>query len=302
MSKRKSLYKEKLEGGEDMASIIEFISNGTYTCEDFLSRKGISQRQLKRLIVQEKILVGEKTAEFKTKISSGDKVKIIIDEENIDFDPVKGPLDIVYENEDFLVVNKGNNITVNSKGQISLANHLAYYFLENKIKAKIRFVNRLDMNTRGLLIVAKSSLVHGYIQKQLDEKLKRKYVGIVKGQIKGAGSLEFCLKQDIDKSYRNLPGGKKSITNYRSIHTCERYSIVEFTLLTGRSHQIRASLREIGHPLIGDELYGDKRPRNAYFLLAYNLTVPDIRSGNVKEFNLDYREDLKDFLSSNNLY
>lgn len=301
MTKRRNSNKEKLKGGEDLTSTIDFVSEGAFTCEEFLSQKGVSQRQVKSLISREKILVSGKKAGFKTRIFKGDIVKIAIDEENIDFDPIMGPLDIVYENDDFLVVNKGNNITVNSKGQISLANHLAYYFLENRIKAKIRFVNRLDMNTRGLLIVAKSSLIHGYIQKHLHEKVKRKYVGLVKGKISGKGKLEFNLRQDIDKSYKNFPDGKKSITKYRSIYTSEKYSLLEFSLLTGRSHQIRASLREIGHPLIGDELYGDKRPSNSYFLLAYNLTVPDIRSGDVKEFNVDYKADLSEYLTLNKL-
>ena len=121
------------------------------TVRKFLLNKGYSKRSVED-ILSEGFLLNNKLSKKSKNLKPGDKFSVIIRDENIDYEPVKGNFKIIYEDRDTLVISKDPNITVNSKGQISLANNIAYYFKSNNINSKVRFVNRLDMDTCSCLL------------------------------------------------------------------------------------------------------------------------------------------------------
>lgn len=133
---------------------IKFKNSKKITLKKFLLGKSISMRAYKALL-KTGILVNDKPVFKNINLNNEDIVKLAVDEEALDYEPIKAYLDVVYEDENILVVNKPSNLTVNSKNQVSLSNYIANYFLENDIKAKIRLINRLDMNTSGLCMVEK---------------------------------------------------------------------------------------------------------------------------------------------------
>lgn len=143
---------------------IKFKNSKKITLKKFLLDKSISMRAYKDLL-KTGIIVNDKPVFKNINLNNEDIVKLAIDEEGLDYEPIKGYLDVVYEDENILIVNKPSNLTVNSKNQVSLSNYIANYFLENDIKAKIRLINRLDMNTSGLCMVAKNKYAQAYYQK-----------------------------------------------------------------------------------------------------------------------------------------
>lgn len=261
---------------------------------NFLKNIGISNRKIKDLSINKLIKRDQQSLKYKDKIYKEDVIELIIENENIDYEPIEGALDIVYENEEILVIYKDRGITVNSQDQESLANHLAQYFLDSNIKSKVRFVNRIDYNTRGLVLIAKSSIIHGFLQNKFTD-ISREYIGIVKGNLAGEDILKFNLKKDGFKQVVSFDG-KESITRYKSIYNSNDFSIIHFTLVTGRNHQIRASMSEIGHPLIGDSLYNGKDDFDDYFLLSYKLSVPDIYRNDNIEVEIDYKEKIREYI------
>ena len=266
---------------------------------DFLKYRGISNRKIKELVKNGYVKYLNRSLKLKDKLKENQIIEIYIENENIDYAPIYGDLDIFFENDEFLVVYKKENLTINSANQVSLANHLAYYFKKNNIKSKVRFVNRIDYGTRGLVLVSKSSLIHGFLQNKLNEIIKREYIGVVRGKLEGSGRLEFNFEKGDSFKQVISKNGKKSITEYEVIESNEEYSLVKFNLITGRNHQIRASMNEIGHPLVGDSLYTNEDKESNYYLISYKICAPDFLSGEVFNFELDYRKSLKKYVYEN---
>ena len=198
-------------------------------------------------------------------VSVGDivTIKFNYEEESENIIPKKMELDIVFEDEWILVVNKPAGIAVHPSilhYENSLSNGIKHYYNSIGLKKKIRPVNRLDKNTSGLVLFAKCE----YIQEKLIEQMqdgtfKKEYLALVEGILenkKGIINLPIARKQGsiiercIDKN------GKKAITHYEVLKEYKEYSLVKCMLETGRTHQIRVHFSAIGHPLLGDELYG----------------------------------------------
>ena len=259
---------------------IKFVSLNKISLKKFLKEKSISIRAYKELI-KDGILVNEDLVYKNINIKKNDIVKIKIAEEDYDYKPVKGPLDIVYEDDNLLVINKDYGITVNSNNQISLANHIAYYFKESEIKTKIRLINRLDMNTSGLIMIAKNKYSQAYYQKQIEENLlTKKYLAYVEGDYNINRLYKINLAYDKNKKfYLNDEDGKLAITYFKTLDVRNGYSIIECDIKTGKTHQIRASLCELGHPIIGDILYGSKHELERFLLHSYYLSFKEFISG-----------------------
>ncbi|WP_311486260.1 RluA family pseudouridine synthase [uncultured Anaerococcus sp.] len=251
---------------------IKFKNSKKISLKKFLKEKSISMRAYQELI-KGGIFVNDEPTFKNIALKEGDTIKIFIEDENLDYKPIEGDLKIVYEDDNLLVVNKPSGLTVNSNNQVSLANYLAYYFKENNIKAKIRLISRLDMNTSGLMMVAKNKYAQAYYQKQLEEnKITKKYLAYIKGELNIDKLYKISLAYDeSSKSYRENNDGKEAITYFKSIEVGGKYSVIECDIKTGKTHQIRASLSNLEFPIIGDLLYGSEYQFERFLLHSYYL-------------------------------
>jgi len=195
----------------------------------------------------------------------GDRITVSLPKEKSDFEPENIPITVVFEDEDLLIINKQPGYVVHpTKGHPchTMTNGIMNYILENNKHFKIRFINRLDMDTSGLLAVAKNSHCQDDMSKQMSENgVMKKYVAIVKGIIaEEEGTVDLPIDREHEDHVKRavLENGYPSVTHYKVLERFEKgYTMVELVLETGRTHQIRVHMSHIGHPIIGDVLYGE---------------------------------------------
>ena len=204
--------------------------------------------------------------------AEGDIISVLLPEEKSDFPPEDIPISVVYEDEDILVINKQPGVVVHpTKGKPchTIANGLMKKMLDAGESYKIRFVNRLDMNTSGLLIVAKNSHAQDSLTKQMNAEalgLHKKYKAIVVGEMPAdSGTIDLPIGRPDENEVERwvLPvekGGYPSVTHYRVLDRLCGHCLVELELETGRTHQIRVHLSYIGCPILGDHLYCNGDP------------------------------------------
>lgn len=198
-------------------------------------------------------------------LKDGDEVVITMREGGSDsIEPVKTELEIVYEDEDVLIVSKPPRMPTHpSQGHHcdTLANGLAYYFKNKGEDRVFRAVNRLDKDTSGLMAIAKNSHAHARLCGEInDGELRRRYTAIVCGDISSDGKVDAPIgRADGSAIKREVrPDGRGAVTNYRVLKRLGEYTLLELELETGRTHQIRVHMAHIGHPLLGDWLYGEE--------------------------------------------
>ncbi len=245
-----------------------------------------------------KICVNGKTADKKTKLKAGDEVIISVPEpELLEAIPQDIPLDIVYEDDYVIVVNKPQGMVVhpapgNPDG--TLVNGLMYHCRLSGINGVIRpgIVHRIDKDTSGLLIVAKTNESHESLSEQLKErKAMRKYNCIVNGNIKeDSGTVDKPIgRHPIDrKKMAVIEGGRDAVTHFRVLERFGQYTLVECTLETGRTHQIRVHMASIGHSIVGDSVYGIKKERfktNGQLLHAKTIGFTHPKTGELMSFD-----------------
>ncbi|MEG0918377.1 MAG: RluA family pseudouridine synthase [Anaerovoracaceae bacterium] len=197
----------------------------------------------------------------------GDEITIIIPTEKSHFEPENIPINIIYQDADLLILNKQPGIVVhptNGHPCHTLANGVAKYMIDNDQHFKIRFINRLDMDTSGLLALAKNSHSQDSFVKQMKvHKVKKQYLAIVIGIIENDhGTIDLPIgRPDPNKIARAVtPEGSPCVTHYEVIQRYNKgYTLVKLTLETGRTHQIRVHLSHIGYPIVGDHLYGGEK-------------------------------------------
>ena len=286
------------------------------------------RKSLVKLFEEKLIHINGHKATPKDVISEGDEIWIAMAKEKIDYEPIEMDLHILYEDDDLLVVDKPAGVTVNSKDQVSLANGVAYYFKENGIKRKVRFLNRLDRDTTGCIVIAKSGLAQSLYQQQMDDNTFEKwYMASVEGIVEAD---EDSLVLPMDRStdgihYEVNPKGKETRTDYsvlcrhssqpvdnsvhklvnsvdiarenvdielqnvdkhganvdKSVHNSSKcgYTEVLVRLYTGKTHQIRVAFSHIGHPLVGDTLYGAQPTGQPFQLRAQKVVFTHMRTG-----------------------
>ena len=225
----------------------------------------LSTRLLNRLIKNKNITINKKEYISKENIKIGDIIQIDFDyeEDNSNIVPTKMDLNILYEDEWMLVVEKPAGVPIHPSMlhfTDSLSNGIRFYFDSIGLKKKIRPVNRLDLGTSGIVIFAKCEYIQeGFIKQMNSKKLKKEYLGIVDGVLEkksGTINLPIARKEgSIIERCVDIKNGQPSITHYEVIKEYKNYSLIKFILETGGTHQIRVHMVNIEHPILGDTLY-----------------------------------------------
>lgn len=215
--------------------------------------------------------------------------------------PYKMELDIVYEDEDFLIINKPAGLAVQptqNEGEMTLENGLLAYLPEGEYPHP---VSRLDRGTTGLMAVAKSGYGHELLKRRLHTKdYYREYRGVIAGTITPAsGRIEGGITTEEGSSYKRCvsPAGAPSLTEYETLQTCNGYSLLRLIPRTGRTHQLRVHLAYAGHPLVGDWLYGEASPQiDRPALHSYLLYLKHPLTGEELTFTAPLPEDMARFV------
>lgn len=231
-----------------------------------------SRTYIQKLVKDGNILVNGNVCKSNYKLQSGDEIDVTIPDPVVaDIKPEDLPLDIIYEDSDVLIVNKGKDMVVHpAPGHYSgtLVNAIMFHCSDNlsQINGVMRpgIVHRIDKDTTGALIICKNDISHNFIAEQLKvHSITRKYVGIVQGIVKDdEGVIDAPIgRHPINRKEMaiNHKNGKEAVTHYKVLKRFNKYTYVEFQLETGRTHQIRVHMASIHHPLLGDEVYNHNK-------------------------------------------
>lgn len=301
---RSPLDEEKLRvTEEDMDNRLDI-----YLAEQY---EELSRSYIQKLIKEGHIKVNGKVEKAKYLVKVGDEVEILLPKkEETLIEPENIPLDIVYEDEDVLVVNKPQGMVVHpAPGNYSatLVNALMYHCGSNlsDLNGIVRpgIVHRIDKDTSGLLVVAKNNKAHEILAKQFKEHTNtRKYHAIVIGSIKeDEAAIDAPIgRHPVDRLKRTvISDGKHAVTHFRVLNRFRDFTYIEARLETGRAHQIRVHLSYIGNPLLGDPLYGPKTSKfnlKGQVLHAKTLGFVHPRKGEYMEFESELPEYFKKLL------
>lgn len=242
-----------------------------------------SRSQIKQLLDGGNITVNGKTEKAKYKVKSGDVIRLEEPEtKTLELRPENIPLYIVYEDDDVIVINKPQGMVVHpapGHDEHTLVNALLYHCPLSTINGTFRpgIVHRIDKDTSGLLMVAKNDKAHRSLAKQLKDKTNiREYVALVHGRIaEDEGTINAPIGRSLKdrKKQAVVKDGRNAVTHFEVLKRYRDYTLVKCILETGRTHQIRVHMKYIGHPLVGDPLYGPKKTikGNGQFLHAGKL-------------------------------
>jgi len=272
-----------------------------------------SRSYLNKLIKEELILVNGKKSKPKYNVQENDKVDITIPEPiELKVEAENIPIEIVYEDEDLAIVNKPKNMVVHpAPGNYSrtLVNALLYKLDHlssiNGVK-RPGIVHRIDKNTTGLLMIAKTNLAHNSLAEQLKQHtIHRVYHSIVYGNVKDdEGRIDLPIgrhPKDRKKMTVTYENSRNAITNFKVIERFGDYTYIQNKLETGRTHQIRVHMAHLGHPLLGDDVYGPKKSK--YTLVGQTLHAKEIgfihpRTGKYMQFESELPEYFQKLLSN----
>ena len=274
--------------------------------EIILKEFNFSNRLLTKLIKNKNIFFDGKEVDTRTSVTNPGIIKIDLNykEDNSNIVSTKMNLDIVYEDEWMLVVNKPAGCPIHPSRlhfEDSLSNGIKYYFNSINLNKKIRPVNRLDLQTSGLVIFAKCEYIQEQFSNQMTNNLfKKEYLCLVDGLFKersGTIDLPISRKQGSIIERTINKNGKKSITHYEVLKEFDNYSLVHCKLETGRTHQIRVHMQAIGHSILGDTLYGKYSDLiNRQALHSYKIQCIHPVTGKELKFVADLPSDMKQLI------
>lgn len=279
--------------------IDKYLSNNT----------SLSRTLISKMIDGEFIKVNDKKTKNNYKVKDGDKINI--DETyqvEQDILPEKMDLDIVYEDKDIMVINKPSGIVVhpgNGNYSHTLVNGLMYYTNNlSDINGDVRpgIVHRIDKDTSGLIIVAKNNKAHEILSKYFQEKsITRKYIALLKGELNtDSATIDAPIgRSDVDRKKMAVTSknSKNAVSHLKVLKRYKGYTLVEFKLDTGRTHQIRVHANYIGHPLYNDPVYtNDKCSEFGQFLHSYSMDFKHPITGENMHFECELPEYFKKHL------
>ena len=297
---------EAVYSGENALRLDVFVSN----------EADISRSRAAALAEDSKVFVNSKAAAKNTKLKAGDKVEIHIPAPcEYEVKPENIPLDIIFEDDDLLVVNKPKGMVVHPAAgnfEGTLVNALMYHCGESLsgINGVMRpgIVHRIDKNTSGLLMVAKNDLAHNSLALQIKEhSFVREYAAIVYGNIKqNSGTVNAPIDRHPVKRKQMavVEGGREAVTHFEVLERLNGFTYLKLQLETGRTHQIRVHMAHLGHPVAGDDVYGPKKVITelcGQCLHARKLGFVHPRTNEYIEFESDLPQYFEKFLRRNRL-
>ena len=264
--------------------------DGVMIKEIIYGRLALSRGLLRRMKSGGAVYLNGEKAYITQRVKMGDNISIEFADAPTNLEPEPLSLDIVYEDDSLLVINKAADMAVyptRSYPNGTLANGLAHLWKEQGLERKVRLVHRLDRETSGVLLVAKEPYAYRNLAEQLrTTHLKRTYLAIVQGCLpEKSGEIVQPIGRPFIAEGHSLqravvPWGKKAATHYRVIKEYDQLSLVELQLTTGRTHQIRVHLAWLGYPILGDEMYHTKsKDIHRQALHAWSLQFIHPRSG-----------------------
>lgn len=289
------------------------VQSGGERLDSYLSEvSGFSRSHVKKAIDDGLVMVNGEIAKPKLIVKVGDSIQMQIAKPRpLEVKPVDIPLEIIYQDKDLAVINKQQGLTVHAGSgtdENTLVNALLYSLDSlSGINGVIRpgIVHRIDKDTSGLLVVAKNDASHVSLAGQIENKsCKRVYLALLHGNLKNDSG---TVDNYIDRSQKdrtafavsNMQRGKRAITDYRVINRYSGYTLCEFSLRTGRTHQIRVHAKHLGCPVVGDKVYGPKKcpfSLNGQLLHAYKLSFTHPTSGELVQFSCELPDYFKNTL------
>ena len=276
--------------------------------DSYLSEKlDLSRSKVQKLIKEEKVLVNDKVVNSSYSVKIGDE--IIVDDEldyEIKVDPEDIPLNIIYEDDDLLIINKESGMVVHpAPGHYTgtLVNALLFRYKDlagDKFRPGI--VHRLDKDTSGLMLVAKNEFTLEKLSEMISKKeVERKYLAIVDGVIKeDSGEIDAPIGRDRNNRQKMAVtdvNSKNAITHFRVLDRFNNHTLIECILDTGRTHQIRVHMAYIGYPVSNDPLYGKgKADEYGQLLHSYSIKLKHPRTGKELSYEIDLPEEFKNRL------
>ena len=265
---------------------------------DFLRRAGYSRHVIIHLKKTENgILLNGEWAYVGQFLKEGDhlEIRIIESESSEQIVPAELPLDIVYEDEDLLIINKPADMPIHpsiNNYDNTLANALMWYYQQQGETFVYRCINRLDRDTTGLLIVAKNMLSGGILSDMSKKReIHREYLAIAEGEVPQEGVIDAPIarkEESVIERCVDFEKGDRAVTHYWRLDYRNGYSLVRLKLETGRTHQIRVHMKYLGHPLTGDYLYNpDYRIRDHQALHSWKLVFRHPVTGAQMQFKAD---------------
>ena len=274
----------------------------------YLSEKlDLSRSKVQKLIKDEQVTVNNKPVNVSYQVKLDDEIEVDSDlnyEMNVEAENL--PIDIVYEDDDLLIINKASGMVVHpAPGNYTgtLVNALLYRFnLTSGDSMRPGIVHRLDKDTSGLMLVAKNDFTHEKLSEMIAKKeVERKYLAIVDGVIKHeTGTIDAPIGRDINNRQKMAVtdvNSKEAVTNFKVLERFNNNTLIECILETGRTHQIRVHLSYIGYPVNNDPLYGrGKCTPFGQMLHSYSIKLTHPRTGKVLEYTIDAPKEFQEKL------
>lgn len=253
----------------------------------------LSRSAIKKMIDDHLITINNKPAKASLLVKEGDTIEVTFKEEEIVCEQEEMPLDIVYEDDFLAIINKPSGLVVHpavGNPRHTLVNGLLYHFNKLSSKNTIRpgIVHRLDKDTSGLMIVAKDDKTHDILAKMIKNKeVERKYLALVWGNIRHqTGTIDAPIGRDINNRQKYTVtdiNSKDSVTHFKVLERFKNATLIECKLDTGRTHQIRVHLNYIGHPVVNDPLYGNRKLINDFGQMLHSKSIKFIHPYSKKE-------------------
>lgn len=296
--------------------MISYMGKDKIRIDLYLTKEEIYpfRSQIRNLITQGKIKVNNNIVKPSYLLKNGDKINLYSPEEKeLKIKPEVIPLDIIYEDEYLIVVNKPAGMIVHPAGKIcsgTLVNALLYHCKDSLsgISGIIRpgIVHRLDKNTSGLMVVAKNNLAHLDLSQQIkNRQITKKYIALVHGNIKDdSGIIDAPIGRNIKnrKKMAVIEGNsREAITQFKVLKRFLNYTLLEIIIHTGRTHQIRVHLAFIGYPVVGDQVYGHRKQEltiNRQALHSHILGFVHPLNKKYMEFCTPLPNDIEELISS----